>query len=109
MRITTIAVLLLAWAWACPVAARAAEPAVPDKGDGQRVMHVGNSHSHALRFLEPLAWAVGHAKHKDGDVNILACRHSVVSPEPGLFLVELIGSHWKRSIFCTLLSRVRSL
>jgi hypothetical protein len=42
-----------------------------DAAAGLRVMHVGNSHSHALRFLEPLAWAVGHAKHKDGEVNIL--------------------------------------
>ena len=41
------------------------------RGDGLRVVHVGNSHSHALRFLEPLAWAVGHAKHKDGEINVL--------------------------------------
>jgi len=45
--------------------------AFADKGDGLRVVHVGNSHSHALRFLEPLAWAVGHRKHKDGEINIL--------------------------------------
>jgi hypothetical protein len=41
------------------------------KGDSLRVAHVGNSHSHALRFLEPLAWSVGHSGHKDGEVNIL--------------------------------------
>ena len=52
------------------VSAGAVETA-PDKGDGIRVVHVGNSHSHALRFLEPLAWAVGHKKHKDAEINIL--------------------------------------
>ena len=51
-------------------AARAGE-APMDKNNGVRVVHVGNSHSHALRFLEPLAWAVGHAGHKDGEINIL--------------------------------------
>jgi hypothetical protein len=49
----------------------AGEPAAADKGDGVKVVHVGNSHSHALRFLEPLAWAAGHTKHKDGEINIL--------------------------------------
>jgi hypothetical protein len=51
-------------------AARAGE-ASAGKTNGLRVVHVGNSHSHALRFLEPLAWAVGHAGHKDGEINIL--------------------------------------
>ena len=50
---------------------QAAAPGAPDKADGVRVVHVGNSHSHALRFLEPLAWAAGHKKHKDGEINIL--------------------------------------
>ena len=71
MRTCSIAAVLLIVAWASSVPVQAAERGVQDKGDGLRVMHVGNSHSHALRFLEPLAWAVGHTKHKDGDVNIL--------------------------------------
>jgi hypothetical protein len=53
-----------------PQAARAGE-ASAGRTTGLRVVHVGNSHSHALRFLEPLAWAVGHAGHKDGEINIL--------------------------------------
>jgi hypothetical protein len=55
----------------CMVAAAGELAPTLDKGDGLKVMHVGNSHSHALRFLEPLAWAVGHGKHKDGEINIL--------------------------------------
>jgi hypothetical protein len=71
MRTCSIAAALLIVAWASSAHGQAAAQNVQDKGDGLRVMHVGNSHSHALRFLEPLAWAVGHTKHKDGDVNIL--------------------------------------
>jgi len=71
MRTCSIAAALLIVAWASSVPVQAAEQGVQDKGDGLWVMHVGNSHSHALRFLEPLAWAVRHRKHKDGDVNIL--------------------------------------
>ncbi|MGB2820967.1 MAG: putative Ig domain-containing protein [Phycisphaerae bacterium] len=44
---------------------------VRGKGDGLRVVHVGNSHSHALRLVEPLARAVGHRRHTNGEVNIL--------------------------------------
>ncbi len=62
------AIAALALGWLAPTQA-AERP--PDRGDGLRVVHVGNSHSHALRFLEPLAWAVGHARHKDGEINIL--------------------------------------
>lgn len=45
--------------------------ATADTNAGLRVMHVGNSHSHALRFLEPLAWATGHPQHRNGEINIL--------------------------------------
>jgi hypothetical protein len=41
------------------------------KGGGLRVVHVGNSHSHALRLVKPLARAVGHKQHTNGEVNIL--------------------------------------
>ena len=63
------AFVAVGWAWLA--FAQAAQERPPDKGDGLRVVHVGNSHSHALRFLEPLAWAVGHARHKDGEINVL--------------------------------------
>lgn len=42
-----------------------------DPAAGIRVVHVGNSHSHVLRFLDPLAWATGHPKHSNGEINVL--------------------------------------
>ena len=52
-------------------AAQEAAPLPMDPSAGIRVVHVGNSHSHTLRFLDPLAWATGHPKHKNGEINIL--------------------------------------
>ncbi len=37
-------------------AAQEAAPLPADPSAGIRVVHVGNSHSHTLRFLAPLAW-----------------------------------------------------
>jgi len=71
MKTYGISAAFVAVAWGWLAFAQAAEDRPPDKGDGVRVVHVGNSHSHALRFLEPLAWAVGHARHKDGEINVL--------------------------------------
>lgn len=67
---------LAGWALVAISAGHAAQdnakaPVLPDKGDGLRVVHVGNSHSHALRLIEPLASAVGHRKHHNGEINIL--------------------------------------
>ena len=38
---------------------------------GLAVAHVGNSHSHYLRLLTPLAVQAGHAGHSQGEINIL--------------------------------------
>jgi len=64
-RTSRIVLSALAAGWLSVAAAGAA-----DKG-GLRVVHVGNSHSHALRLVEPLARAVGHKGHTNGEVNIL--------------------------------------
>lgn len=64
-------------------------------GAGLRVMHVGNSHSHALRFLEPLAWAVGHQEHRNGEINILGAplRWNWDHPEQNKWQVTLDTSN----------------
>ena len=69
MRVIACWMFILGALLPCDGAGQQAQTA--DAASGLRVMHVGNSHSHALRFLEPLAWAAGHGKHKDGEVNIL--------------------------------------
>jgi len=43
----------------------------PAPGDGLNVVHVGNSHSHPLRLLVPLAKQAGHDNFKEGHINIL--------------------------------------
>jgi len=71
-RVSTAPIALLLISLASLAQAGEVRPITPRaSADGLRVVHVGNSHSHALRFLGPLAWAVGHNKHIDGEVNIL--------------------------------------
>jgi len=107
MRTCSISAAFLIVAGISFVPVLAAEQGVQDKGDGLRVMHVGNSHSHALRFLEPLAWAVGHKKHKDGDVNILGAplrwnwgQPIIFAAAPGARVVikgsEVVRGKWTR-------------
>jgi hypothetical protein len=47
------------------------ELAHAETNDGLRVVHVGNSHSHYLRFVDALSRSVGHPKQKVGEINIL--------------------------------------
>jgi len=51
--------------------AQAAEERPADTACGLRILDVGNCDSHALRFIDPLTWATGHAKHNDGEANVL--------------------------------------
>ena len=52
--------------------ATAAGPmANPHTAAGLSAVHVGNSHSHPLRLLVPMAERVGHSGYKEGHVNIL--------------------------------------
>ncbi len=67
LRLTGLVLLSIAWSGIPCIA----QPAAKASSDGLKVMHVGNSHSHALRLLEPLCLLTGHAKHKDGEINIL--------------------------------------